>query len=149
MVSDLSRRGVSSLWFWTLSHYWGQDWTGAPSLSAAPGLPTWAAYTDARAGVPSPCHAIHGVAVVNRATGYQIWRRGRAACSLLTDAPPIINCPGVALLHPPPPVYALEFRSLVAIWWVPPRDDWREDKQWIIHQTMDNTRITVTSFKTK
>lgn len=71
-------------------------------------------HTNARAGVPSPCHAIHGVAVVNRAKGYQIWRRGRTARPLLTDAPRIINCSGVALLHPP--VYALEFRSLVAIW---------------------------------
>lgn len=70
-------------------------------MSVAPVLHTRAAPTHARAGVPSACHAIHGVAVVNRAKGYQIWRRGRTARPLLTDAPWIINCSGVALLHPP------------------------------------------------
>lgn len=42
-------------------------------------LHTWEAAADVRAGVPSPCHAIHGVAVVNGAMSYQIWRRGRTA----------------------------------------------------------------------
>lgn len=70
--------------------------------SGPPVLHTWAAHTQVpRAGIPAPCHAIHGVSVVNVAKGYQIWRRGRTARPLLADAHWIINCSGVALLHRP------------------------------------------------
>lgn len=97
MLSNLRRWGLPHC-FWTLFYSRGQAWTGAPSLSLAPVLQTWAA----RAGVPSPCHAIHGAAVVNTAKGYQIWRRGSTARPLLTHAPRTINCSGIALLDPPP-----------------------------------------------
>lgn len=43
-----------------------------------------AAGTIVYAGVPPPCHAIHGVAVVNGALGYQIWRKGRTDPCTLT-----------------------------------------------------------------
>lgn len=63
-------------------------------------LHTWAALTDVRTGVPSPPHAIHGAAVVSGATGYQIWRRGRAAWPRLGDTCQSINWPDVTFRHP-------------------------------------------------
>lgn len=77
---------------------------------------TWAAGTDVCAGVPSPCHAIHGLAVVNGAIGYQIWRRGGTTRPLLTDTCQGINWSYVIFRHPL--VYTLKIRRLVLIWWV-------------------------------
>lgn len=51
----------------------GEDQKGA---CASAHCHAWVAGTGVRAGVPTPCHAINGVAVVNGATGYQIWRWG-------------------------------------------------------------------------
>lgn len=60
----------------------------------------WAASTDVRMGLPFPYHAIHGVAVVNGAMGYQIWRRGCTARPHLTDTCQGINWPDVTFRHP-------------------------------------------------
>lgn len=85
-----------------------------PSPTAV--LHTWEAAADVRAGVPSPCHAIHGVAVVNGATGYQIWRRGRTALP-----PSHTHSSGYKLDRggtpaPPQPAHTLKIRRLVLIW---------------------------------
>ncbi len=83
-------------------YQWGKDQKEAchcvSALTAV--LLTWAAGTDVRAGVPSTYHAIHGVAVVNGAMGYQIWRRGRTVLPLLTDTCQGINWSCVTSRHP-------------------------------------------------
>lgn len=89
---------------------WGKDQREARHCLFA--LQTWGAGTDACAGVPSPCHAIHGVAVVNRAIGYQIWRRGRTAPSHRHSSGYIMVRRGISA----PLVYTLKIRCLVLIW---------------------------------
>lgn len=82
-------------------------------MSAAPVLHTRAAHTNARAEFLVTPFMEWLLSIGQRATKYG--ERGRTARPLLTGAPRIINCSCVALLHPPR-FYALEFRSLVAIW---------------------------------
>lgn len=105
-------------------------------------LHTWAAGTDVRAGVPFPCHAIHGVSVVNGAMGYQIWRTGRTARPLLTDTCQGINWSDVTFRDPL--VYTLKIRCLVLIWWVPARlteGGLKKANQWI-YDKMDTGFLT-------